>query len=159
MTDAQTTPPSDVLGYRQTRWGMTASELREAIGDELEESASRRDFKKYYADYHLSDIEIDGDSYQVIFQFDKETDRLAQVLLRRDCDTFAPPVLAYQSVEALLTRKYGAPTLRSGEPLDQVTQWIFPTTSIELMLTFVEGVTSMISIRYESATSSNTDNL
>jgi hypothetical protein len=148
-------PPPDLLGWQGTRWGMTSDEIAAAVGPELKRMPKPVFFKGCYAEDYLPAIELAGRPFEVLFQKAQSDDRLQQVLFRCKDDTIGkaaqPQGVLFNSIEELLTRKYGAATLRHGRPgldLDASVSWVFPTTTIELWHLYIARVASILTITY-----------
>ncbi len=76
------------------------------------------------------------DTYTVVFQMDKRTERLAQVLITSG-DEFSndtPNTAAFDRLEALLSEKYSSPQSKRNDNLTEgdirrEATWVFSTTS------------------------------
>jgi hypothetical protein len=151
---------NDVLGWHETRWGMTPAEVCAAVGQELRSLPKREEYKELYADYFIPAIDIAGEKFQVVFQMSASSGCLSQVVVRLESDpSFANEAL-FQSVRSLLAKKYGAATLRTGQlPDNAVARWVFPTTTVEIRNLFVAGIISQVSIIYRPTRVQDTANL
>lgn len=124
----------DLPGWNGTRWGMTAEELRAALGGRLSDLPGRWVYGGAYAELAVEDVEIGGLTFIAYLQMNAETDRLQQVLLERRRTGAVPRAFA-QVIDAL-TERYGSPrgdcaqAKSGGEPLDYRITWRFPSTTL-----------------------------
>ncbi|WP_193367160.1 hypothetical protein [Pelagibius marinus] len=122
----------DVPGWGATRWGMTADELRAALGSRVTELPGRWVYGGAYAELAVEEVEIGGLTFTAYLQMNDRTERLQQVLLERR-RTGAVPAAFEQVIDAL-TSRYGPPAedcaqaKTGGQPLDYEVTWRFPTT-------------------------------
>lgn len=180
---AQTiTPSKDLLGWQETRWGMTTKEVLQVVTPvpvKLEKRSylSRggdggKPFDRYgYADYHTT-IQVLGEDYKAYFYMDVKTDRLMQVTLepaRYGFKDYIPEAAFTQLYEAL-TQKYGKPigheddrskgAYTRTEQVSRLRQWVFPTTSIRLYYMGLEDVRMYsLTITYSPSKNKDTDTL
>lgn len=124
----------DPAGWQGLRWGMTAAEIREALGDRITALPGRWHYGGAYAELAVEDVEIGGLTFTAYLQMNAETNQLQQVLLERR-RTGAVPV-AFERVLADLEARYGPPSSdcaqakSGGQPLDYQITWRFPTTTL-----------------------------
>jgi hypothetical protein len=124
----------DLAGWEALRWGMTAAEIREALGDRVAALPGRWLYGGAYAELAVEDVEIGGLAFTAYLQMNAESHRLQQVLLERR-RTGALPA-AFEAALAELTRILGPPSTdcaqakSGGQPLDYEVTWRFPTTTV-----------------------------
>lgn len=124
----------DLAGWRDTRWGMTESELESALGEGATRLPGRWLYGGAYADLAVRDVEIAGLSFTAYLQMNAETNRLQQVLLERR-RTGALPAAFEQLADSLMA-SLGSPSAdcaqakTGGQPLDYELTWRFPTTTV-----------------------------
>lgn len=154
----------DVLGWQQGWWGMTADELLQTFGARIKKLPKRDIYQGTYAEYVIPDYSVESDPYTVIFQMDNRTNRLAQVLIRsEEYSKDSPYLAAFDRLEALLSQKYGSVRYRKddddGRFVKRERQWVFPTTTIELSYTFMQGISNDLTVRYYPTASSDANKL
>lgn len=154
----------DVLGWQQGWWGMTADELLRTFSPQIKKLPKRDIYRGTYAEYIIPDYRVESDPYTVIFQMDNRTNRLAQVLIRSgEYSKDSPYLRAFDRLEALLSQKYGSVRYRKDNDdrqfMKRERQWVFPTTTIELSYTFMQGISSDLTIRYYPTAASDTNKL
>jgi hypothetical protein len=124
----------DLAGWGELRWGMTAAEIRDALGDRVAALPGRWLYGGAYAEFAVEDVEIGGLAFTAYLQMNAESHRLQQVLLERR-RTGALPA-AFEAALAALTETLGAPSAdcaqakSGGQPLDYEVTWRFPTTTV-----------------------------
>lgn len=124
----------DLSGWEGLRWGMTAAEIRDALGDRAAALPGRWLYGGAYAELAVENVEIGGLAFTAYLQMNAESDRLQQVLLERR-RTGALPA-AFEAALAALTETLGAPSAdcaqakAGGRPLDYEVTWRFPTTTV-----------------------------
>lgn len=157
-----------IEGWKDTKWGMTEAEVLSAIS---ESNKVTRDLDKYmkgaqYSSIQIPKIKIGAYFYKASFLFDSKTKDLCRVIL--SCVEGQPQELAYQQVQELLTKKYGAHTYTNTNReggwnafVEKKTIWKLSGTNIEMDYTYIEDVTERFNIAYVSSntTESNTENL
>ncbi|HEX7318566.1 MAG TPA: hypothetical protein VF297_31955 [Pyrinomonadaceae bacterium] len=154
----------DVLGWQQGWWGMTADELLQTFGSQLQKLPKRDLYRGTYAEYVIPNYRVDNDPYTVIFQMDNRTNRLAQVIVRsEEYPKESPHPSAFDRLEALLSQKYGSVRYRKdddeGRFVRRERQWVFPTTTIDLSYSFMQGISNGVTIRYYPTASSDANKL
>src|SRR5690606_2993783 len=73
----------DLAGWEGLRWGMTAAEIRDALGDRVAALPGRWLYGGAYAELAVEDVEIGGLAFTAYLQMSAESHRLQQVLLER----------------------------------------------------------------------------
>jgi len=124
----------DLPGWQDLRWGMTAAEIRDALGDRVTALPGRWLYGNAYADLAVEDVKIGDLAFTAYLQMGTASDRLQQVLLERR-RTGAVPA-AFEAALAELTRQLGPPAddcaqaKSGGAPLDYQITWRFPSTTV-----------------------------
>lgn len=112
-------------------------------------------FAQVYAAHALPDLELADSRFTALFQMDRATDRLGQVLIerRRHYATIA----LFRRLEAELTGRHGPPCRRRdapGEPADHAIavlerSWVRPDGAIHLtFLNFRNDIPKRLVVRY-----------
>jgi hypothetical protein len=144
-----------VSGWDRARWGMTDAELGAAYEGRLRILPVPFDFDGAYAALTLPDIELAGSRFTALFQMERTTGRLRQVLVerRRHYATIA----LFRRLEAELARRHGPPCRRRdapGEPRDNAIavlerSWVVPAGAIHLtFLNFRNDIPKRLVLRY-----------
>lgn len=141
---SQDLKPKDLLGWQDTRWGMTDQELL-ALPLPFETSPKRNHLLKpggeeryAYSVRYLPNYELAGGKFKVEFFMDIKTDRLVSVYFSpsEHADNVQIINLFFERLDASLTQKYGPPSYKNdasvGGALKRTRQWAFPTSLIEL---------------------------
>lgn len=124
----------DLPGWGATRWGMTAEELRAALGERAIDLPGRWVYGGAYAELAVEDVDIGGLAFTAYLQMNAGNDRLQQVLLERRRSGAVPA--AFEQVIDALTERYGPPAAdcaqakTGGQPLDYEVTWRFPATTL-----------------------------
>ena len=124
----------DLVGWQGLSWGMTAADIRDALGARVTALPGRWVYGGAYADLAVEDVEIGGLAFTAYLQMNSQTDRLQQVLLERR-RTGAVPA-AFEAALAELEQVLGPPAAdcaqakTGGQPLDYQITWRFPTTTV-----------------------------
>jgi hypothetical protein len=151
--------PKDVLGWQESRWGMSNEEIVRAFGPRIARLPKGEDFLTWHADYVMRHVELEGEVFSVFFQMDNETKKLAQVLVRLDeQESRVPRDEIFAKIETMLIHEYGAPVDKTDHRrsssidfafLDLSRLWRFPTTTIELSYGWDNQIeASLLTIRY-----------
>jgi hypothetical protein len=124
---------------------MSGSELDALYGARIERLAAPIEYAGAYADRALRNVALAGFSYRALFQFDRKTGRLTQVLLerRRLPNAAAASAAAFAAFE----KAYGPPTLVCDSPkagvaasaIQRERVWRLPTTAIHLVYLDIGG--------------------
>lgn len=129
----------DLAGWDQTSWGMKAPALDKLYAPALVTVDPPIDYGSNLASRALRNLDFAGFGWRVLFQFDREKQGLAQVMLERNRLGFAPK--AYDAALAELEARYGPPDLVCDSPhggvgssaKHQESVWRLATTSIHLV--------------------------
>jgi hypothetical protein len=133
-------PPTDVLGWQNTRWGMTEPEVRKTLEAQRfrlvpqTPSESRHSGASAPFRTHLKIAPCD---YKVVFVFSDVTRRLSYLYLAPSSTDKAGQILWESAREChagllrLLTDKYGTPTSLPTAS-DPNHAWVFTSTRIKL---------------------------
>ena len=132
--------PADLLGWGATRWGMSSEELAPILGPGHVRLATPLEYGALIVRDTLPGQRLAGRPFVFLFQLDRATERLAQVLLRYRGDF--PMLSDFVAVRDLLAKELGAPQERRGETEYRGTipwfwieaLWRFPTTEVVLSL-------------------------
>lgn len=129
---------TDPQGWREARWGMSGEDLAQAFKGTLEPVGGQLDFNNYVVRQRIIRTEIGGRPFVVLFQLDKNSEKLRQVLLQFRGSR--PMHTDYVDVGKALTAELGAPSLARGRgdysgsfpSSTSEMRWCFPTTEIVL---------------------------
>ena len=148
----------DVLGWEDSRWGMSERNLITAFGSRLTKLSEPMSFLDLHADYIVAALEIQGQRFTVFFQMDNRTNRLSQVLVRlNEMEARLPREELFSKLDSQLTQQYGPATSRSDERDFKSTiksvclnrTWKFSTTTVELYYGWDSQINaSLLTIRY-----------
>jgi hypothetical protein len=124
----------DLPGWETLRWGMTAAEIKSALGDRVTALPGRWLYGGAYADLAVEKVDLGGLAFTAYLQMNAETNRLQQVLLERR-RTEAVPVAFEQVLDSLMASlgppsKDCAQAKSGGVPLDYQITWRFATTTV-----------------------------
>jgi hypothetical protein len=124
---------TDLTVLSTARWGMTADELDNALGNAASRLPGRWDFGRYYADTSVEDVEVAGLPFRAFLQMDRQSGRLAQILLERRGRQASPMV--FEDIADALTERFGEPAedLRDGSaavPASVRLVWRLPDMTI-----------------------------
>lgn len=101
-------PAADLATLSAIRWGMDAAELDRALGDADSRLPGRWDFGRYYADSSVEDVEVAGLPFRAFLQMDRQSGKLAQVLLERRGQQATPMV--FEDIANALIGQFGQPS-------------------------------------------------
>ena len=135
----------DLLGWRSTRWGMTKTDVLNAIGSDKVTETIRQDFQHVYSELEIKYAMIGEYDFHVFFQMGVETHRLEQVLLSYDDLDLRDPEAAFRTAKSLLSETFGKPA-RVGTSDDWF--WPFPTSEIIIGKFYIPEIVSRVSIRF-----------
>lgn len=131
----------DILGWGETRWGMSRGELARVLGAARSQLAAPLEYGALIVRDTLPNQRIAGRPFVALFQLDRASERLAQVLLRYRGDY--PMLGDFAAVRDVLAKDLGAPHERRAETDERGSfpsfwieaEWSFPTTAVVLALT------------------------
>lgn len=132
---------ADVLGWQQTRWGMTESQAALALGAGATRVNPPEKFQNLYVPLKVT-MDVAGSQVEALLQFSDQTKTLRQVLLRSKVGGIG----AWAKFRDLLTEKYGNPN-----QVGNKREWRFQTTIIELAHLQIPRIIDQVSIRYYPA--------
>lgn len=151
--------PDDLVGWGDTRWGMTDAELNVALGASAQPYVPKEghEYTGVYVDRHVPGVSVASVAFNVLLQMDRESRTLVQVLFHSTLDP-AGGMIEFNQVEEMLMRKYGTPTSRTS-PLAGIatSTWLFPTTTIVLDQLGFSGVYRQLTIAYRPTRTSELD--
>jgi hypothetical protein len=101
---------TDVPGWQGVRWGMNTAELDTALGRGVQRLKSRLDYGLYYADRMVPEVRMGDARFAAMFQMDKGSGRLRQILLEMRRPAVSPK--SYGELLKALRGRYGAPFAR-----------------------------------------------
>lgn len=135
----------DFPGWDRTRWGMTAAEIDKLYGAALQKVEPPIEFGSSAASRIWRELDFAGFAWRALFQFDRESHGLVQVMLQRSRLPDAPK--AYEAALAALQSRYGPPDLVCGSPGGGASSsaqarervWRLPTSSIHLVFLDIGG--------------------
>ena len=134
-------PPDDLPGWRQARWGMTAAELEAAFRGEIKPAERGLDYNRLVVRQTIPRATVAGRPFIVLFQLDRKSGRLAQILLqfRGRRPTHTDSVAVLQALEAELGRpldgRHESDYSGSFPSFSVEWLWRFKTTSVRLRYT------------------------
>lgn len=129
---------ADPQGWREARWGMSGEDLAQTFKGTLEPVGGQLDFNNYVVRQRIIRTEIGGRPFVVLFQLDKSSEKLKQVLLQFRGSR--PMHTDYVEVGKALAAELGAPSRAKGQgdysgsfpSSTSELRWCFPTTEIVL---------------------------
>lgn len=129
---------SDPQGWREARWGMSGEDLAQTFKGTLEPVGGTLEFNNYVVRQRIVRVDISGRPFVVLFQLEKESEKLKQVLLQ--FRGTRPMHTDFVEVGKALTRELGAPARARGQgdysgsfpSYATEMRWCFPTTEIVL---------------------------
>ncbi len=149
----------DVLGWQDTRWGMSNEDIERVFGSKLKKLPKPEKFLAWHADCVIPEFELEGEKFTVFFQIDNATNKLSQILIRLDEQkSRIPREVIFNRLESMLVREYG-PLMDRGEDrrssvidfscVELSRKWRFPTTTIELAYGWDNQIdASLLTVRY-----------
>jgi hypothetical protein len=101
---------ADVPGWQGVRWGMSTAELDSVLGRGLQKLKFRLDYGLYYADRMVPEVRMGDARFAAMFQMDKGSGRLRQILLEMRKPAVSPK--SYGELLKALKARYGTPAAR-----------------------------------------------
>jgi hypothetical protein len=155
-----TDKPSDVQGWTATRWGMTEEEILASLPGQavrLTDPLPKRSYAGgVVVNVGIEVLEVSKIKLKVHFVPD-EKGKLRRVLIKPLDRAYA---FHFQTLDAILTEKYGTPTFRSTVGNKMISKWSFPTTNIELEFTeFGPRIGSTLVLIYDRKSQSDLDKM
>jgi hypothetical protein len=135
----------DLPGWQQTRWGMTESEIIEAVGSERLHRIPKEVGNNWYAELIIQNVDIGRFSFDITFQMANDNGRLQQVMIRHEAPPDKEPTEQFRSTMQILSERFGQPK-RFGT--SDTWAWSFPTTTIYLDTFCLEDMASFVAIRF-----------
>jgi hypothetical protein len=130
-------PLDDVLGWQNTRWGMTQAEVRrclESLGLPLTPlPASYERVLGAGAPFKTS-VEMAGNHYDGIFLFPDDTTGLGRVLISTVDFSHEHALMLHGNLLRALTEKYGRPGKTESQGSMASQTWVFKTTTVVLSM-------------------------
>jgi hypothetical protein len=152
VTVSSQSKPKDVLGWEETRWGMTAEDIPKLFGSRAKRVPSVEVYGDWFYLYTVP-VNIKGRPYTAILLMDYSTAKLVRVDVRLDqYESPVPREDVFNELDAMLTQQYGAPDSRKDERLSDQRRigrtWKFPTSTVELSLYWHGADSSNVGISY-----------
>ena len=130
-------------GYGNTDWGMTPSQVVAAEKGRAK-IITPAQYKIGIGKVQSENIEVSSGLYTATFIFDND-DRLIQTnLVSNEKNNAGIAQIHFNSLNKLLTQKYGEPSFKSAESVT----WKTPDTTIELNKTIIPRILAQTSVRY-----------
>jgi hypothetical protein len=131
-------PVDDVLGWQNTKWGMTESEVKrsiESLGLPLTLLPASYARSLDAGAPFKTTVEIEGSHYDAIFLFPNDAQRLGRVLIRTLDFSREHALQLHGSLMRALKAMYGQPgeTASQGS-MASLTRWTFKTTTVILSM-------------------------
>lgn len=101
---------ADVPGWQGIRWGMSTAELDSALGRGVQKLKYRLDYGLYYSDRMVPEVRMGDARFAAMFQMDKGSGRLRQILLEMRKPAVSPK--SYGELLKALRARYGVPAAR-----------------------------------------------
>ncbi len=132
--------PADLAGWGETRWGMSGDELARVLGPRRKRLDAPLQYGAYVVRDTVPGLRLAGRPFVALLQLERQSERLAQVLLRYRGDF--PMLSDFAAVRDLLAAELGPPQERRAEtdrrgsfPSFWIEAgWTFPTTVVVLTL-------------------------
>jgi hypothetical protein len=128
----------DVLGWRNTRWGMTEEQAGTALGTQGLRVNPPIKYAGMYVPLRTT-LQVSGYTMNALLQFSDRTRTLRQVLLTWRTDS----IVLWATLNELLTEKYGPPA-----QVGKLSEWRFKTTIIDLDRWSEPGINGQVIVRY-----------
>lgn len=123
------------LGYGKTEWGMNPQQVVIAEKGKAQ-IIEPKEYTGGLGKARIDNIKIDGSTYTATFVFDASDQLTATYLISDEKKNAGITNLEFNSLNKLLTQKYGNPQFRSG---DTVT-WKTSNTTIELKKIIIKSI-------------------
>lgn len=146
-----------IKGYGNSYWGMTPDEVVSAENGRAHKINPPLEYYETVGAVGIDKVSIDTYDFKVVYQF--KNNNLVQVIVQSLNNKFeSVNRMAFQSIESLLTQKYGVPTYK--EPYKEVV-WVSLGTNINLSYTIIDGISNFVTVTYnpESEQVKKTENL
>lgn len=136
----------DLLGWQNTRWGMTEEEIIEHMPDAPFQPVPHQDFGTAYCKLILSRVKIGDSAFEVLMQMNKDTDRLSHVLIKNDGDpSYAADKTVFNDTLRILTERFGKPARTA---TSNAYNWTHPTTTVELFTIEIKDILCRIAVSF-----------
>src|SRR3954451_5845575 len=107
---------TDLMGWQNTRWGMTAAEIQDALAGKALDLTPKKyrhpegEWKGHGPYYQLMRyIELGNTEFEVRFMIDPLTNVLASVILRNSIREDRVTAKEANTIKKIITEKYGKP--------------------------------------------------
>ena len=138
---------NDVLGWQNTRWGMTEEQAAAALGNRGLRVNPPLKFAGLYVPLRTR-VQISSYTMNALLQFSDKTKTLRQVLVTWRTDS----IVLWVRLRDLLTEKYGSPA-----QVGKLSEWRFKTTIIDLDRWSEPEINGQVAVRYYPASDSKDD--
>jgi len=144
--------PINIAGFGKTKWGMSPEQVLKAETPRAKKIDPPEEFKGGIGLIAIDEIEIGILKLKVTFIFDESGKELKQANLT-SYEKGDPVINAkdFNSLEKLLTEKYGNPTYKRESRL---ISWKLKTTTIELTHFYIPNLMTNLVVIYRPTTSS-----
>ena len=145
--------PQDVLGWQETKWGMSEGEIFKAFRSSLKPLPKNKAPQGNFMEHCIPDYMIEGINFTVLFKMDDRTKGLNEVMISHAEMPSLPNNIGFDRIASLLARKYGQPSQEKNQKEGGIekrsAEWIFPTTTITLSHSFFKvPQLMMLTIKY-----------
>lgn len=129
---------ADPGGWRAARWGMSSAELDVAFRAQIRPLAGRMDFGPYVVERQIDIVTVGYREFVALFQMDRRTRRLRQVLLRfrgsrpTRADADAVHAALKDELETLGTMLTYSDYSGTSPSFGLSVQWLFASTGVIL---------------------------
>ena len=145
-----------VTGWNGAEWGMDKTQIK-GVFENAEILTDRKQGGALYDGLKISDYEINGKKYSVIFEMDAKTDKLKLVrLIHKPCLESM-----FGEIKSILSSKYGQPLSdeksRMMGDYHKSARWKPPQTDIELVYHYNKYFGGVVNIIYTEAAEIDTN--
>ncbi|QHI16252.1 hypothetical protein [Acinetobacter haemolyticus] len=135
------------IGYGNTQWGMNPNQVVVAEKGKAQ-IIEPKEFTGGLGKVRAENVKIDGHTYTATYVFDESNQLVATYLISNEKSNAGIANLEFNSLDKLLTQKYGKPQFKN----ENTVTWKTSSTTIELKKIIIN------SISYASATVSYVPN-
>lgn len=159
--------PNDVLGWHDSRWGMSKSDTQKAFSDTTNiQSLELVCGDPYFASNvcGFKNFKLADEVFTVIMSFDDKKGLKQIIIALNQIDSPKARLMLFEKIEELLSQKYGTIKYQKDtnilDLMVRTRQWVFPSTIIELQYNYVGRLsTSLLTITYKPASESDANKL
>lgn len=135
----------DPKGWQRVQFGMSESEVAEAVGNEITKVDPPTDYADNYAPLRIVDKKIGGSDYDINFLFDRKTNKLTRIMMALKGSATEG---VYQTLLTLLTEKYGKPDSDFAKSDGREAKWVFPSTVVGVSFFELPGLGRLLRVGY-----------